>query len=293
MREDRPITFMSRALGTQKQWLSAYAKEMMVVIAAVQLWRPYLLGRKFYICTDQRSLWFLLEQRITTPEQQKWVTRLFGYDYEIMYKPEKENQVADALSRRPLISGETDKPTMEEWHAHAPTKAPLAHKVVAHLPPDDKQDPNLEKPLECFRSPTVLHQLTTLPSDENVAGILVDQDLPGEDQESRHNYAEDMLHGISYLFTTLGDSLKHATANDPYLQAVKEKVRSLTPGHFSVKDDMALYDERLVLSADSPLINQLLQEYHSKPTGGHSGVLCTYRRLAAQFFWPDMLETVK
>lgn len=39
-----------------------------------------------------------MEQRITTSEQQKWVSKLFGYDYEIMYKPDKDNQAADALS---------------------------------------------------------------------------------------------------------------------------------------------------------------------------------------------------
>ena len=34
-----------------------------------------------------------------TQEQQKWVSKLLGYDYEITYKPERENFVADALSR--------------------------------------------------------------------------------------------------------------------------------------------------------------------------------------------------
>ena len=40
-----------------------------------------------------------MEQRIVTSEQQKWVSKLLGYDYEITYKPERENFVADALSR--------------------------------------------------------------------------------------------------------------------------------------------------------------------------------------------------
>jgi hypothetical protein len=63
------IAFMSRALGTTKQSWSVYAKEMLAIIHAIQTWRPFLLGRKFYIQTDQRSLKYLLEQRIVTPEQ--------------------------------------------------------------------------------------------------------------------------------------------------------------------------------------------------------------------------------
>lgn len=42
----------------------------------------------------------MLEQQITTPEQQKWIAKRVGFDYEIVYRPEKENSVADALSRR-------------------------------------------------------------------------------------------------------------------------------------------------------------------------------------------------
>lgn len=96
---DQPIAFMSRALSSSKQSWSTYAKEMLAILQAIRTWRPYILGRKFIIQTDQRSLKYLVEQRIVTPEQQNWVSKLLGYDYEIVYKPGKENHVADALSR--------------------------------------------------------------------------------------------------------------------------------------------------------------------------------------------------
>jgi hypothetical protein len=77
-----------------------YEKEMLVILHAVDVWHPYLLGKRFQINTGHQSLEYFLEQRSSSLEQQKWVTRLFGYDYEIIYKKGKENVVADALSRK-------------------------------------------------------------------------------------------------------------------------------------------------------------------------------------------------
>lgn len=100
VQKGRPIAYLSKALGTKKLEWSVYVKEMMAVIEATHLWRPYLLGRKFYIITDQQPLKHLLEQRIITPEQQKFVAKLMGFEFEILYRPGKQNLVADALSRR-------------------------------------------------------------------------------------------------------------------------------------------------------------------------------------------------
>lgn len=41
----------------------------------------------------------LTDQAIQTPEQQKWLHKLLGYDFSIEYKPGKENIVVDSLSR--------------------------------------------------------------------------------------------------------------------------------------------------------------------------------------------------
>nr|GFA99071.1 hypothetical protein [Tanacetum cinerariifolium] len=53
----------------------------------------------FKIKTDHFSLKYLLDQRLTTLFQTKWLPKLMGIDYEISYKKGAENEVADALSR--------------------------------------------------------------------------------------------------------------------------------------------------------------------------------------------------
>ena len=58
------------------------------------------MGRHFVIRTDQRSLKYFNEQRLLSEEQFKWASKLIGFDFEIQYKPGKNNSAADALSRR-------------------------------------------------------------------------------------------------------------------------------------------------------------------------------------------------
>jgi hypothetical protein len=100
MQEGRPIAFFSQALKGQALFLSTYEKELLSLVTAVQKWRPYLLGQSFKVKTDQQSLKFLLEQKVGTISQQKWLSKLLGYDFVIEYKKGKENRVADALSRK-------------------------------------------------------------------------------------------------------------------------------------------------------------------------------------------------
>ncbi|KAA0057271.1 Transposon Ty3-I Gag-Pol polyprotein [Cucumis melo var. makuwa] len=98
-RMNKPIAFYSHTLAMWDRAKPVYERELMAVIL-VQCWRPYLFGTRFMVKIDQKSLKFLLEQRTIQPQYQKWVAKLLGYSFEVIYKPGLENKVADALSRK-------------------------------------------------------------------------------------------------------------------------------------------------------------------------------------------------
>ncbi|GJW65964.1 ty3-gypsy retrotransposon protein, partial [Tanacetum coccineum] len=84
--EDHPVAYFSKGFSPNNRFKSAY---------------DHLLGRHFFICTDHYTLKFLLEQRITTTEQQRLLLKLMPYDFSVTHRAGKENKGADALSCRP------------------------------------------------------------------------------------------------------------------------------------------------------------------------------------------------
>eukprot|EP01018_Ginkgo_biloba_P034936 Gb_00235 [translate_table: standard] len=99
MQEGRPIAFESRKLNKKDLGRSTYEKEMLAILHAIRKWRQYLLGNHFKVKTDHDSLKYFLEQRVSSEEQQKWVSKIQDFDFKIIYKKSKENVIADALSR--------------------------------------------------------------------------------------------------------------------------------------------------------------------------------------------------
>lgn len=99
-----PIAYFLKKLAPRMQKQSAYTRELLAITEALVKFRHYLLGNKFTERTYQRSLKSLMDQSLQTPEQQAWLHKFLGYDFKIEYKPSKDNQAANALSRMFALS---------------------------------------------------------------------------------------------------------------------------------------------------------------------------------------------
>jgi hypothetical protein len=94
-----PVAYESTKLNSHQLNYSVHDKEMCAIMHALERWRPFLLGQHFKVFTDHRSLVHFKTQSNLNQRQLRWQEKAADYDMEILYKPGKENVVADALSR--------------------------------------------------------------------------------------------------------------------------------------------------------------------------------------------------
>ena len=71
-------------------------------VFSLNIWRHYLLGSKFEVFSDHKSLKYLFSQKELNMHQRRWLEFLKDYDFELGYHPDKANVVVDALSRKSL-----------------------------------------------------------------------------------------------------------------------------------------------------------------------------------------------
>ena len=72
--------------------------ELVAIIHALNMWRHYLMGRKFLLKTDNMSLNYLFDQPDLNARQARWLDFLSEYHFELKHIKGKEKKVADALS---------------------------------------------------------------------------------------------------------------------------------------------------------------------------------------------------
>lgn len=101
--KERPISFWGRSLNSAEENYSVVDKEALAVVEGCKRYRKYLLGRKFLLRTDQRSLLRIFGEKQGIPimaskRLTRWAIFLSGFDYEIRHVASKAN-VADSISR--------------------------------------------------------------------------------------------------------------------------------------------------------------------------------------------------
>ncbi len=100
---EHPIAYFSKKLLPRETRYSSVEKECLAIIASLQHFQPYLLGRTFSIQTDHRALTYIERMHNTNGRLMRWALSLQPFSYTVEYRPGSENGNADGLSTQAWI----------------------------------------------------------------------------------------------------------------------------------------------------------------------------------------------
>ena len=100
----RPASFHSRKLTLAQSNYPTHRQETLAIVEGMESFAHLLLHRHGTVVTDHESLTKLMTQKNLNGRQQKWLTHISKYDFEIEYQPGIRNFLADYLSRIHEIS---------------------------------------------------------------------------------------------------------------------------------------------------------------------------------------------
>ncbi|MCI25617.1 hypothetical protein A2U01_0046808, partial [Trifolium medium] len=88
--------------------------------------------------------------------------------------------------------------------------------------------------------------------------------------------------------------LKQSFLADVTLQELMKQVQESPSSHpgYQVIQDLLFFHGKLYIPPNSPIKQLLLEEYHSSPIGGHSGIQKTLGRLKENVYWEKMKDDV-
>lgn len=109
----RPIEYFSRSFNETQSRYHSNELEILALVWSVEWFRVYLYGREiFYIHTDNNAVKFLFEGRHTKFRMHRWRWALLEYNFEVVHRKGKNNNVADALSRVKIDNPFDEKTSM-------------------------------------------------------------------------------------------------------------------------------------------------------------------------------------
>ena len=99
---DRVIAFASQALNKSEAKYPAHKLKFLALKWAItDRFHKYLYGGEFEVYTDNNPLTYVLTTAKLDATGQRWIASLANYNFNIHYKPGRNNIEADALSRIP------------------------------------------------------------------------------------------------------------------------------------------------------------------------------------------------
>lgn len=252
----RPIFFGSKALTDQEKRISVYEKEFFAIVYFIHFFKIYLMGHRFLVYTDQKSLQYLIKfNEEASAKIVRWQGSLLAYDFDIIYRAGKLNSNADALSR---------------------------------LEAENSQGPTIESVMPDYYLP--LNTVRNRSEDEE--SNIVSKKKVDRKEIVGFGCAGMSLDKYAALVKFLSTWMYPEGWTEAQRKALRYQARQFEEeGGILYKRANAEFVRRKVVKVTE--VHQILKENHDHVLAGHQGVARTFDKIKYKYYWQGYYDSVR
>lgn len=306
----RPVAFFSKKHSLTECNYEIYDKELLAIIRCFEEWRPELEGSAFPIkvLSDHRNLEYFMSTKLLNRRQARWSEFLSRFNFKIVYRPGKQGEKPDALTRR---SADLPKEGDERLHHQSRVilkqenlEIPSATVSPNTIPPSPVPLPNAQpkKSVHFARNLEEVHWIPARPVHQ-IAAMTRSQathstpvtaptpepaSTPTPIPETELLLPPDLRRLFDKGYTT--DQIPTTVLDD--LHKGRRKNEYLTLAECEESHGLLWYRKRLYVPDLAELKAELLRRCHEDPVAGHLGREKTYWLLSKEYYWPQMYQYV-
>uniref|UniRef100_A0A3B4WDD1 Gypsy retrotransposon integrase-like protein 1 n=2 Tax=Seriola lalandi dorsalis TaxID=1841481 RepID=A0A3B4WDD1_SERLL len=300
--EERVLSYGSRRLSPTEQNYCTTRRELLAVVEFTSHFRQYLLGRSFTVRTDHSSLRWLTKLREPEGQLARWLEKLAEYDFQVLHRPGKFHQNADALSRRPCRSScpctvsEPDSSSNDRQHKGV--QCNLTDCLAEGGPLTTSPEQNLVGVVDALSDNCYDHSLSH-PSISRVTEspqLDLFKGWTREQLKAAQTADPDIAPVCGWLEEggsepTWTDVAPHSPATKAYWAQRKRLYQrdGVVLRKFYCGEGKVFYPQILL---PHPYRTSVMAQMHEGPVGGHFGAEKTLSRLKTRYFWYDMKNDV-
>ena len=272
-----PVAYFSKKHSLEECNYEIYDKELLAIIRSLEEWRPELEGAKFpvKILSDHKNLEYFMSTKLLNRRQARWSEFLSRFQFKISYRPGKQGQKPDALTRR---SGDLPKEGDQR----------LSQQAQLVLKPEMLEKDVLEEYIQ-----------STGQTESGFTRFTGPTESTGQNQEFgdftvplQYGKVQEVL-PLDDLFTKGYQEDKNIGTILNCLRTGKPQSKLISLAECSELNGKLYYQEKRYVPDFEPLKIELLKRYHDSPLAGHPGSAKTLELILRDYYWPQLYLFVK
>jgi hypothetical protein len=286
----RPVAFFSKKHSAVECNYEIYDKELLAIIRCLEEWRPELEGSEtlIRILSDHRNLEYFMSTKMLNRRQARWSEFLSRYNFRIIYRPGKQGEKPDALTRRSQdLPKEGDERLQhqsrvvlkkENFESNVQTSAD--QELLPTPPQTPVQEPSIPERHVHFEDPKQVRF-----DDDSNQMIRFDAMTPEPIQDDRPE--------IENLLQTGSREDENVASVLQALEQGKNRHPFLQLAQCQQKNGLLYYREKIYVPDYEDTRTRVIRQHHDTPSAGHPGRTKTFELVSRHYCWKGMNSNVR